>query len=162
VSDWWPESAGPGPHSASSPEQYRAAETAFNLVGAYWVALGADDDETIRAVLLPETLARFVDVQSGPAQRVREFLGLSIEQCRGIGCSNVVRFDGNGAFLVLSMEPRGFGIELIDEPQLRRVWPMVVVPFGDGWRIRGITDASTGPATVGLIDIVPASDRPAS
>jgi hypothetical protein len=161
VTDWWPETAGPGPHVASSPEQYKAAEGAYHLVCSYWRALADDDDATISAILLPTLLARFVGPGSGPATRIREGLGLTVAECRLIGPSTVVRFDSQGSFLLLCMKHRtGLGVDQYDKPALVKAWPMVVLESSGGWRMMGPTDASTAPATVGLIDVIPESDLP--
>ena len=154
-----------GPHVADSPEQYAAATNALTLVGYMWAALQIDDDQLIVDVLLPEILARLGNYELRPAARVREALGMTQEACRAIGCALSVRVLADGSFVVLCFqEILGFGgiQEYGDGRKTVRAWALLIAKVEGRWWIVGRQDGRPGHRVVGLIDVIPPSEYPAS
>ena len=154
-----------GPHVADSPEQYAAATNALTLVGYMWAALQIDDDQLIVDVLLPEILARLGNYELRPAARVREALGMTQEACRTIGCALSVRVLADGSFVVLCFQMRpGFGgmQEYGDGQTTVRGWALLIAQVEGRWWIVGRQDGRPGHRVVGLIDVIPPSEYPAS
>jgi hypothetical protein len=154
-----------GPHVADSPEQYAAAANALTLVGYMWVALQIDDDQMIVDVLLPETLAGLGNYEPRPAARLREALGMTSDTCGVMGCDLTVRVLADGSFLVLCFPIRaGFGSiqEYTDGLTTVTGRAVLVAHVGGGWRIVGHRDRGPEQRVVGLVDVIPPSDYPAS
>ncbi len=154
-----------GPHVADSPERYAAAANALTLVGFMWGALLIDDDQTIVEVILPETLVRLGDDRLRPAARVREALGVTKETCRVMGCASTVRVLADGSFVVLCVKLKpGFGgiDEYTDGLTAVRAWALLIAKVEGRWWIAGHSDRGPGHQVVGLIDVIPPSDFPAS
>jgi hypothetical protein len=148
-----------------SPEQYAAAENALTLVGYMWGALQIDDDQLIVDVLLPDTLARLGNSELRPAARVREAFGLTREACHAIGCALSVRVLADGSFVVLCFqEIPGFGgiQEYGDGRKTVRAWALLIAEVEGRWWIVGRQDGRPGHRVIGLIDVIPPSDYPAS
>ena len=154
-----------GPHVADSPEQYAAATNALTLVGYMWAALQIDDDQMIVDVLLPETLAGLGNYEPRPAARLREALGMTRDTCGVMGCDLTVRVLADGSFLVLCFPIRaGFGSiqEYTDGLTTVTGRAVLVAHVGGRWRIVGHRDRGPEQRVVGLVDVIPPSDYPAS
>jgi hypothetical protein len=156
---------GDRPKVAEAPEQYAAAANALTLVGYMWDALTNDDDQMIVEVLLPEALARIGHNELRPAARLREAVGVTRETCALMGCALTVRVLADGSFLVLcfEMSPGFGGIQEVSNglttPTSRAV-PVAWV--GGRWWIVERHDGLPGHRVVGLIEVIPPSDHPAS
>jgi hypothetical protein len=153
------------PHVADSPEQYEAADNALTLVGYMWAGMQIDDDQMIVDVLLPDTLARLGNYELRPAARLREALGLTKEACRFIGCALAIRVLADGSFAVLCLQeaPRFGGIqEYGDARKAVRAWALLIAKVEGRWWIVGRQDGRPEHRVVGLIDVIPPSDYPAS
>lgn len=138
-------------------QRYRDAVTCLLAVGRFWEALQADDDEEVRAVVLPAVVKRTAPAGHAVASAFREAMGLPLELLDRIGPSLTVRALDDGTYLVKSVILHSMSGEIIDKPTLRRVWAWRVVPVDGRWQLWGsISDRESLPRTVEYVEVDPA------
>ena len=108
------------------------AVTARQVMRPWWRALAADDDDALRQLNHP---ASVTDPGPGLAARVRDGLGVSVEQCATMGVVNTVSIlhDGAWAFFCKNGVRGGYERPLLSR---RLTVETTVSPTARGWLIK--------------------------
>ena len=112
----------------ASDEQMQAATEALAVAHAFWRALAHDDDAALVPICFGGFLHNMGGAGPGIARVLRERLELERDQCASMGLSNRVRLLDDGGLIVVGMQPRGLGLQLVglNGPEIRRVWSLLV------------------------------------